>query len=509
MYVYDKVDRLTGWWIAGTPDTTRYWYDAVGNRRRDTLSWKAGWYSYGDAGGIGPNRLMSHRDSNVVGHLPNMLTTYSYDADGGMTGRTRVDYGNLTTTGEACAYSYRNLVRRYRSGPGGGIASEEWRYRASANGEREQKRMYWHALDTLGTGYRHPWVYYLQGASKEQLAVWHGVETCDSLCGSVGERVYLYPVAYNTYGAGRTIALVTKNDTTRTYVLSDHLGSSRVRLNASGAVTGTTDYAPFGEAQSTTGQTPRLTYIDKERDPESGLGDYGVRKYDALLGRFMQVDPLWEKFKALSPYSYSNNTPLLAKDPSGAEYYVDDRGWIQSDMKVNDQNDPSVYMVTSSGKQQYIGSMGGKINLDVILVNLIRDNAADLRASTTTLLTQGDQYRRLAFFHEKVKTGGAWDLKNNKNSIVGLANLHHPDLYQFAFGGTSMRAQDVGNFHYGAVGVEGNVSLTFKETLLLSAAGLAQVMNHTSKGMEWRNSYFDDPVDQYWIRQGFRYVNPR
>jgi len=192
-YLYDKVDRLTGWWIAGTPDTTRYWYDAVGNRRRDTLSWKGGWYGYGDTGGVGPNRLMWHLDSNVVGHLANSLTTYSYDADGSMTGRTTVDYGSLTTRGEEHVYSYRKLARRYRRGPGGGMASVEWRYRSSANGEREQKRMYWHALDTLGTGYRHPWVWYLLGASKEQLAVWHGVETCDSLCGSVGERVYLYP----------------------------------------------------------------------------------------------------------------------------------------------------------------------------------------------------------------------------------------------------------------------------------------------------------------------------
>ncbi|MEI6089125.1 MAG: hypothetical protein WCR42_01605 [bacterium] len=44
-----------------------------------------------------------------------------------------------------------------------------------------------------------------------------------------------------------------------------------------------------------------LSNIGKERDEESYLGDFGVRKYDYAVGRFTSPDVLWEK------YNKSNN----------------------------------------------------------------------------------------------------------------------------------------------------------------------------------------------------------
>jgi RHS repeat-associated protein len=38
----------------------------------------------------------------------------------------------------------------------------------------------------------------------------------------------------------------------------------------------------------------RKTYIGKERDDESYLGNFGVRKYDYAAGRFTSPDVLWE-----------------------------------------------------------------------------------------------------------------------------------------------------------------------------------------------------------------------
>ena len=54
-------------------------------------------------------------------------------------------------------------------------------------------------------------------------------------------------------------------------------------------------------------QIDRLGWLGKEKDLESGLGDHGVRKYDAGSGRFLSVDPLWEKYLSFSPYQYSGN----------------------------------------------------------------------------------------------------------------------------------------------------------------------------------------------------------
>jgi RHS repeat-associated protein len=56
----------------------------------------------------------------------------------------------------------------------------------------------------------------------------------------------------------------------------------------------------------------------KEKDFESGLYDFGFRKYSEETGRFLSVDPLWEKYPGWNPYHYCMNNPVMAKDPGGA-----------------------------------------------------------------------------------------------------------------------------------------------------------------------------------------------
>lgn len=50
-----------------------------------------------------------------------------------------------------------------------------------------------------------------------------------------------------------------------------------------------------GEPLSSSGSS-RTTYIGKEKDRESGFGDFGVRKYSDAHGRFMQTEP-YDSFK--------------------------------------------------------------------------------------------------------------------------------------------------------------------------------------------------------------------
>lgn len=68
----------------------------------------------------------------------------------------------------------------------------------------------------------------------------------------------------------------------------------------------------------------RYGFNGKEKDDEiDGVTgsdyDYGMRMYDARLGRFMSVDPLTNKFAFYSPYQYAGNTPIMASDLDGAE----------------------------------------------------------------------------------------------------------------------------------------------------------------------------------------------
>ncbi|MBN8575235.1 MAG: hypothetical protein J0M05_15075, partial [Candidatus Kapabacteria bacterium] len=49
----------------------------------------------------------------------------------------------------------------------------------------------------------------------------------------------------------------------------------------------------------------------------SDLADHGVRKYDYITGRFMAVDPLWEKYRGLNTYQYAANNPMIMIDRNG------------------------------------------------------------------------------------------------------------------------------------------------------------------------------------------------
>ncbi len=124
----------------------------------------------------------------------------------------------------------------------------------------------------------------------------------------------MYPTEYLTYGLGSNAEVVTAPDAVKTFKVTDHLGSTRAEIKERGPRQHW-DYEPYGKAVA--GVPPRKGFIDKEKDKESGLGDFGVRKYDDEIGRFTSPDPLWEEFRAWSPYSYSFNNPLLFVDPDG------------------------------------------------------------------------------------------------------------------------------------------------------------------------------------------------
>src|SRR5690606_3170584 len=127
-----------------------------------------------------------------------------------------------------------------------------------------------------------------------------------SECGDAGlNRIYFYPFQYITYGVSDAGAIITKPTGAREYKITDHLGSTRVVLDASGTVIDQADYEPFGAAVAVTGIDTRKKFIDKERDRETGTANHGVRQYDPEIGGFGAIDPLWEKHRGLTPYHYA------------------------------------------------------------------------------------------------------------------------------------------------------------------------------------------------------------
>ncbi len=78
----------------------------------------------------------------------------------------------------------------------------------------------------------------------------------------------------------------------------DHLGSSSLITDGTGALTQHIRYAPFGEVfveERTNSWSTPYKFNGKELDEETGLYYYHARSYDPRLSVWLSVDPLAEK----------------------------------------------------------------------------------------------------------------------------------------------------------------------------------------------------------------------
>jgi RHS repeat-associated protein len=107
------------------------------------------------------------------------------------------------------------------------------------------------------------------------------------------------------------------------YYHSDHLGSSNVLTDRHGIRVQHYEYSTFGQTTFTDNSSAfpvSNRYTGQVIDDESGLCYYNARYYDPGLGRFIQPDTLVQSTsnpQHLNRYSYCENNPVNAIDPSG------------------------------------------------------------------------------------------------------------------------------------------------------------------------------------------------
>jgi RHS repeat-associated core domain len=106
----------------------------------------------------------------------------------------------------------------------------------------------------------------------------------------------------------------------------NHLSSTQIVTDITGAVTQAVLYAPFGEviteynAYWMLDTIPRFLFNAKELDEESGMYYYSARYYAPPT--FISRDPLFEKYPFISPYAYCYNNPVIYIDPDGEFAFV-------------------------------------------------------------------------------------------------------------------------------------------------------------------------------------------
>lgn len=117
------------------------------------------------------------------------------------------------------------------------------------------------------------------------------------------------------------------------YQYKDHLGNIRLSYRKDGSalqVLEENNYYPFGlkhrgynsnVSANVNSAARKYMFGGKEFNDELGLDWYDVsaRNYDPALGRWMNLDPLAEKFVETSPYVYAKNNPVFFMDPNGGE----------------------------------------------------------------------------------------------------------------------------------------------------------------------------------------------
>jgi RHS repeat-associated protein len=278
-YGYDQLNRLISSSSVSGNDESGITYDLMGNitalnRTASNTQIDRLTYSYAS----NSNRLMSVNDKsgNTNGQKAG-LTQYGYDGNGNLVSD---DSKGIT----AISYNLLNLPQT--------IAGKNTTYTYDATGRKLRRVIgttttdYVSGIQYDGTTTTTSTISFIQ--TEEGRALWNG------------------STAYNYE-----------------YTLTDHLGNSRVNFDtATGTarLVQTDDYYPFG-MDIIIGSRPSLinNYLYNKKELQDGLGqyDYGARFYDPVIARWTTVDPLAEKDRRWSPYSYGHNNPIRFIDVDG------------------------------------------------------------------------------------------------------------------------------------------------------------------------------------------------
>ena len=276
-YAYDDVNRLTR--AENTPDphggftTFDYQYDGIGNMTRKS---DVGTMTYGSAGH--PSPVTSQ---GGIPPMPHAVMTagsgnYTYDVNGNM----------VSAPGRLMTYDVENRMVKLEEP----TATTFFTY--DADGSRIKK--------TTGSN-------------------------STTYINSLFEKDSDGTVRKHVYAGSNRVATITTNTASQVqagihYYHPDHLGSSNVITDDTGALVQYCDYTPYGAVARDVGPyATAYKYTGKELD-STGLYFYAWRYYDPVLGRFCQPDtiiPQPYNPQSLNRYSYCENNPLNYTDPSG------------------------------------------------------------------------------------------------------------------------------------------------------------------------------------------------
>ena len=321
---------------------TLYYNDKRENGTLNTPTYNGNISGMDWTGGKGYNFAYDHlsRLTNAA-YLENNVgstkfnTSYSYDKHGNMLTLSR--NGNQTAAIDNLTFSYRGnqLMRTDDTGENSTIVGsmdfcdgtntgDDYAYDVNGNLIKDSNKnivdIQYNILNlpskvTFGDGNS---VSYMYAADGRKLQTVHTINGTTTTTDYAGNMIYENGTLKRTLVDGGYY-----ENGEYYFYLKDHLGNNRVVAKQDGTVVQTNDYYPYGMefASNTNGTVQPYKYNGKELDTKCGLNlyDYGARHYDPVLGRFMTVDLMAEKYYSWSPYTYCLNNPMIYMDPDGRD----------------------------------------------------------------------------------------------------------------------------------------------------------------------------------------------
>ncbi|CAL2085513.1 DUF6443 domain-containing protein [Tenacibaculum sp. 190524A05c] len=471
-YTYDALNRITG---ATMPNTTNYnlgfvnipiTYDKNGNILRlfrygpkneeatvfgamDNLH-----YTYDSGNKL--VRVVDTGDKNFgfkdVAYSGN---DYTYDVNGNMISDKNKRITNIT-------YNHLNLPVLVEFGPdSNGFGEGEIEYVYSADGVKLKKH------STIAEGDFPPY------QDQETFTEYAGNYIYEGEYGSIDLQFfnhvegYIQPVIASGSEAISSFGYV--------YQYKDHLGNIRLSYtdnNNDGVITASTEiieeknYYPFGMIHegynknfSSIGNSKAelYAYNGKELNQEEGLNwyDFGARNYNASIGRWMNLDPLSEKYTNLSPFTYVANNPINAIDPDGRLIIFINGYRIES--SANDQydfggsNNPGLRGIYNNDVFKYWSTQNNRKNSFGQKVDLV-NYFSSVHNDYNTVFASGGSYgasqakdrakegrTKAKKFHKMVQSG---KIKMKKGETIKIVSHSHGGAHSVGFANQLMSYVD-------------------------------------------------------------------
>lgn len=138
----------------------------------------------------------------------------------------------------------------------------------------------------------------------------------------LGEAYEVGPTSTTKHIFAGSQRIATKDSTgALRFYHTDHLGSSNVVTDATGALVELNEHAPYGALVRHEGPADvHHKFTGQHQDSGTGLILFPARAYDPQLGRFLQPDPFVQEPsdpQTLNRYAYVRNNPVNFVDPSG------------------------------------------------------------------------------------------------------------------------------------------------------------------------------------------------